>query len=138
VSTIAGDVGADDLAVLISLADDVEKVFGASKPDLPAFRAVLHVQGPLRPDGNFEPLWLATPEQAVGVLEVLVQGVRELRREYPISGIIHLFAAMPVGFAFLLGQSLNTLGPIQMYEVDETGAVGRYRPEVRLRPGDVT
>ena len=37
-------------------------------------------------------------------------------------------------FKYSLGQFLNALGPIVVYEHDDSDAIGRYRPEVRLPP----
>jgi SMODS-associated and fused to various effectors sensor domain len=45
---------------------------------------------------------------------------RDIRR-------IHLFIAGPAGFAVLLGQLLNGLGPIQTYEHLPDDSIGHYR-----------
>lgn len=132
-----GDLGADGLALLLSVTEDVDSAFGASKRDLPPFRAILRI-GPQRSPGeDFRPLWLATPGQAASLVAQTVEAIRAARRKYPSTRTLHLFAAIPAGVAFLLGQSLNTLGPVQTYEIEDVDNVGRYRPELLLRPEDV-
>jgi len=42
------------------------------------------------------------------------------------------FMAAPAWLAVLLGQLLNAVGPITVYEHIDADAVGSYRPEVRL------
>lgn len=133
----AGDPAAEDLAVLLSVAEDVEIAFGRSKPHLPAFRAILKISPPRSPEGRFQPLSIDTPAQAADLVAQTVEAIREARREVTAVRSLHLFAAIPVGVAFLLGQSLNTLGPVQAYEVTEPHSVGVYRPELLLRPEDV-
>lgn len=46
----------------------------------------------------------------------------------------HLFLACPVGLAVLIGQLVNALGPVVLYEHDDSDAIGTYRREVRLPP----
>jgi len=64
-----------------------------------------------------------------------VEGLRRARDEFQARGTVHLFLAVPVGLAFLIGQSLNTAGPVQTYEHLPSDAVGRYYPAVLLHPG---
>jgi len=47
-------------------------------------------------------------------------------------GTIHLFLAVPAGLAVMIGQTLNTFGPIQTYEHVGTDAVGVYKPAALL------
>jgi len=126
---------ADGLAVLFSLTEDVEPAFGRSKADLPAFRAILRIGPPPADDGKFKDFKIETPGQAMDIVEIAVDAIRAARREYPVS-TIHLFPSIPGGIAFLLGQRLNTLGPIQTYEIREPDSIGKYRPEVLLRAED--
>jgi hypothetical protein len=120
---------ADDVAVLLSIASNVEPAFGASRSDLPEFRAILHV----RHDGHF-PQDIAKPDEASDVAALVVEGLRRARDEYQARGTVHLFLAAPVGLAFLIGQSLNTAGPIQTYEHVPVNAVGTYLPAALLLP----
>lgn len=118
------------LAVLVSIAEDVEPAFGASRADLPPIRAAVRVR---IPGENFQHFQIISPGQAAALAERIIGEVRRARLEYPAESL-HLVAAIPVGLAVLLGQKLNTLGPIQTYEHWETDSVGRYRPELLLRP----
>jgi hypothetical protein len=118
------------LAVLVSIAEDVEPAFGASRADLPPIRAAVRVR---IPGENFQRFLIASPGQAAALAARIIGEVRRARRDYPAESL-HLFAAIPVGLAVLLGQQLNTLGPIQIYEHEETDGVGRYRPELLLPP----
>jgi hypothetical protein len=125
----AATTAADDVAVLVSIASNVEAAFAASRPHLPQFRATLHI----RRQETF-PQDLATPGQAVDVASLVVEGLRQARDEYQARGTVHLFLAIPVGLAFLIGQSLNTVGPVQTYEHIPTDAVGQYQPAAFLQP----
>lgn len=118
------------LAVLVSIAEDVEPAFGASRTDLPPIRAAVRVR---MPGENFQPFKIVSSGQAAAMAELIITEVRRARCAYPAESV-HLFAAIPLGLTVLLGQKLNTLGPIQTYEHQETDSVGRYRPELLLRP----
>lgn len=122
-------VSADDVAVLVSVASNVEPAFSASRPALPPFRATIHI----RADDAF-PHDLATPGEAADVAALVVESLRQVRDDFQARGTVHLFFAGPVGLAFLIGQSLNTAGPVQTYEHIPADAVGRYQPSVFLRP----
>ena len=68
-----------------------------------------------------------TPGQVADVARKTVAAARNMRTEYRITGRIHLFEAVPAGLAMLIGQLLNTLGPVQTYEHIPTDATGIYR-----------
>ena len=120
---------ADDIAVLLSIASNVEPAFAASRNALPQFRAILHIKR----DAPF-PHDIATPEEACDVAARVVEGLRLARDQYQARGTVHLFLAAPAGLAFLVGQSLNTAGPIQTYEHVPIDAVGVYQSAARLMP----
>src|SRR5439155_15099753 len=122
------DPNADGLAVLVSVLTDVSGAVGATT-GLPAMRAVVE----------------ATPADGRTRLKLTAGGARQLageiadavrvaRTDYIGVREIHLFMAVPAGLAMLLGQLLNAVGPITVYEHVDVQAVGYYRPEVRL-PG---
>lgn len=113
------------LAVLVGVANDVEPALGRSKGDLPAFRAVLH--GDLRPYGQ-----VIGPRQAADIAYRVVEAIKEARREYVGVDRIHVFASVPIGLAMMIGQLLNTCGPVQLYEHVDDDAIGRYVPSVLL------
>lgn len=127
---ISRDVNARDLAVLVSVAQNVEPGFAASCEDLPPFRAIVRVA---KPGGDRYDL--TTPSQASDVAQVVVAGIRRARIDYRPLGVIHLFMAVPVGLAMMIGQLLNTLGPIQTYEHLPVDAIGRYRAAALLHSG---
>jgi hypothetical protein len=124
-----GDVRGNDLAVLVSIASNVEPAFGASRPQLPAFRGMVVITKP----GNY-PHNIDRPGQAVDIVRVIGEGLRQARDSLQPRGAIHLFLAVPAGLAVMIGQTLNTFGPIQTYEHVGPDAVGLYRPAVVLEP----
>jgi hypothetical protein len=128
-SISSADPSGDDVAVLVSVASDVEPAFAASRKDFPRFRAVLQI----RPEGCF-PRDIENAGQAVSIACQVAQGLRQVREQYQARGTIHLFLAIPAGLAFLIGQSLNTMGPVQTYEHIPIDGVGRYRLAALLRP----
>lgn len=125
-------VDGEALALLVSLTADVEPAYSRSRTELPPVRGVVRVR-PL--GGKFRKFIVETPGEATDIVERTIEEVRRARELYRPSSI-HVFAAIPVGLAVLLGQRLNTLGPVQTYEHVEEDSVGRYRPEVLLRPED--
>lgn len=125
----SADVSADDIAVLVSVASDVNATFGASRASLPRFRAIISVEQ----DGVL-PHGIASPGQATAIAEAVSGAIRKARQEFQTRGTVHLFLAVPVGLAFMIGQSLNTLGGVQTYEHIPTDAVGTYRPAALLAP----
>lgn len=128
--TRAATTNADDIAVLVSVASNAEPAFGASRPDFPNFRATIHIS---RPEDSY-PQDVATPGEATDIVAVIVESLRAARDTYQARGVVHLFLAGPVGLAFLIGQSLNTAGPVQTYEHIPTDAVGRYQASAFIRP----
>lgn len=124
-----GSTSADDLALLVSVASNVEPAFAASRPQLPAFRGIVVVTKP----GNY-PHDIETPGKAVDIVREIAEGLRQARDSFQPRGTIHLFLAVPAGLAMMLGQTLNTFGPIQTYEHVGTDTVGIYHPAARLKP----
>lgn len=120
---------ADDLAVLVSVASNVEPAFAASRPNLPPFRGLLIVTK----DGTY-PHDISTPGQAADLVRVVVEGLRQARNNLQPRGTVHLFLAVPAGVAMMIGQMLNTFGPVQTYEHIGTDAVGVYEREALLQP----
>jgi hypothetical protein len=125
----AKDAGARDIAVLVSVADNVEPVFASHLKNLPPLRAVVHIAR----QGKF-PHLISSPAQATDVAYVVQDGIRTARRDYGNIGTVHLFMAVPAGLAFLIGQLLNTFGAIQTYEHLNVDGSGEYRPAALLRP----
>jgi len=127
--TTGEDPAAKDLAVLVSVAANVAFAFAASKRDLPHFRAITAIT-----KEGYPPHDILTPGQAVDVAYVVVEGIRRARDEYRPIDVIHLFMAVPVGLAMMIGQLLNTLGPVQTYEHIPTDATGCYQKAALVKP----
>ncbi|MGO8974334.1 MAG: SAVED domain-containing protein [Steroidobacteraceae bacterium] len=128
---VSYDASARDIAVLVSVTDEVEPLFASFKKNLPNLRALVHVAKP----GPY-PHRLAAPGEASDVAMVTHEGLRRARREYGDVGTIHLFQATPAGVAMLIGQLLNTFGLVQTYEHVTIDGSGVYRPAALLRPND--
>ena len=125
----AGSLGASDLAVLLSVADEVENAFKASRAGFPGFRAHLTI----RKEGA-TPHDLESAGQAADLAYLVQREIRKALHGYPEITCVHLFMAVPVGLAMMIGQLLNNVPSVQTYELvaDDGGKV--YRPAVRLRP----
>ena len=126
--TVDGKIEATDLAVLVSVNNDVSQAVAASSDETGPFRAYVHIK---RTDSSLGAV-LDTPGQAADVARKTIAAVRKMRTEYRITGRIHLFAAVPAGLAMLVGQLLNTIGPVQTYEHIPTDATGRYKAAALL------
>jgi hypothetical protein len=124
-----GSPGGDDLALLVSVASTVEPAFAASRPGLPVFRGLVVIT---RPGGY--PQDIETAGQATDLVGVIVEGLRQARDTLQPRGTVHLFLAVPAGLAMMIGQRLNTFGPVQTYEHVPIDAVGVYRPAALLEP----
>ena len=126
--TSAGNVNAADLAVMVSVNNDVGNAVTASLAALPPFRAWVHVR---RADSARSAM-LTSPGQALDVAKKTIAAARNARGEYEITGRVHLFTAAPAGLAMLIGRLSNTLGPTQTYEHIPSGATGHYQPAALL------
>lgn len=127
--TRPGATGADDLALLVSVASNVEPAFAATRPVLPPLRGLVVVKPP-----DAYPHDIATAGQARDVVDIIIRALREARDLLQPRGTLHLFLAAPAGLAMMIGQMLNTHGPVQTYEHMATDAVGAYCPSVLLTP----
>jgi hypothetical protein len=124
-----GSVSGNDLALLVSVASNVEPAFAASRSQLPAFRGMVVVTK----SGDY-PHDIETPGKAADIVRVIAEGLRRARDDLQPRGTIHLFLAVPAGLAVMIGQTLNTFGPIQTYEHVGTDTVGIYQPAALLEP----
>ncbi len=120
-----GDSRAVDLAVLVSVKEIAQQDFSDCKDSLPAFRAEVHIA---RKD--LRPYVIPSPGQATCIARQVAAAMREARRECGAIGRVHLFMAVPAGLAMMIGQLLNTFGPVQTYERFATGTP--YRPAALL------
>jgi len=128
--TTERDVAGKDLAVLVSVAEDVEPAFSqTAKHSLPPFRAITRIFHPT--EKRFD---ITTPGKAADIAATVVEAIRTAREIYRPLDTIHLFMAVPVGLAMLIGQGLNTFGEVQTYEHIPTDGVGCYRAAANLTP----
>ena len=127
--TTERDITAKDLAVLVSVTEDVEPAFSQTKDSLPSFRAITRIFS--RDQKRFD---ITSAGQASDIAAIVIEAMRSARQEYRPLGVVHLFMAVPVGLAMLIGQQLNTFGDIQTYEHISTDGVGVYRTAARLQP----
>ena len=124
VGTLSGDLESTDLAVMVSVNNDVTKAVASSEGETGPFRAYVHVNR----DDSGQGAVLETPGQALDIARKTVEAARRARNEYAIGGQVHLFMAVPAGLAMLIGQLLNTLGPVQTYEHIPSNPIGVYAP----------
>jgi hypothetical protein len=126
---VHGNPAGDDLVLLVSVASNVEPAFAATRPQLHQLRGLVVVTKP----GTY-PHDLETAGQARDVVRVIVEGLRRARDVLQPRGALHLFLAVPAGLAIMIGQMLNTFGPVQTYEHLPTDAVGVYEAVALLQP----
>ena len=126
VTDTLGQTDADDLAVMVSVNADVESAVAASREFIGPFRAYVHVRSPEYPG------FLNSAGDALDVAQRTINAARAARQQYQIRGRVHLFMAVPAGLAMLIGQLLNTLGPVQTYEHMPVDSIGRYEPAAEL------
>jgi hypothetical protein len=125
VTTRGSDPRGDGLAVVVSVSQDANGAYAASS--LPPMRAVIEVT----------PAADRTAKQLkAGAARKLAHEVADAVRRAKTSHIgvreIHLFLAGPVGLAMMIGQLLNAVGPMTVYEHIDDDSVGHYVPEVRI------
>ena len=126
VVTTPGMTSADNLAVMVSVNANVERAVAASRDATGPFRAYVHVVNPEQRK------LLSVPGEALDVAHLTTEAAREARDKFGVRGNLHLFMAVPAGLAMMIGQLLNTLGPVQTYEHVQVDATGRYEPAALL------
>ncbi len=118
------DPGAGACAVLVNVNDDVTGPFGASRLQLPSWRAVVNIAGPA----------LGTvlgAQEAASLAWLVAHVVREARAELGPVASVHLFMAAPARFAVMLGTLLATLPPVTTYEYDTVRSLYTRAAEIR-------
>ena len=113
-----------NLCVNINLVarDDASVATYADKSGL-AYRVLLNVTPPEYPH-------FISSGQAIGVARDLADRIKAIHGRYGTNSV-HLFAAVPLGLAILIGYNLNACGSIQCYEFDN--ASREYHPSCLLR-----
>ncbi len=128
---LGGAVGETDLAVLISLTNDVSSEFGKVRNTL-SLRQVIKVE--VKEGANNGPNICAA--RGLSIAKEIIRTMRNVRSDYQATGTVHLFMAVPVSFSFIFGQLLNTFGKVVTYEYDANREPA-YMQEVTLYPSNV-
>ena len=117
-------IGSQNLCVTINfVARDYASVAAyAAKSDL-QYRVVLDVVPPQYPH-------IISGGEAITVARDLADRIKELHGRYGTT-TVHLFAAIPLGLAVLIGHKLNACGTIHCYEFDN--AEREYHPSCVLQ-----
>ncbi len=128
------NVNGKDLAVLLSVNHDVTRDFIRSEPYLGVqFRAISEIFHRKLKEGITR--WeLDTPGEAAYIAHLVRQEIIRARNEFDGIRRTHLFMAVPVGLAMMIGQLMNTCGLIQTYEHYADDAEWPYKPAVLLNP----
>jgi len=103
------NVSGSDLAVLVSVTNEVDPAVGRSDSELPDFGGVLELSVG---DDVGSSLTSSEAAHAAGVFQ---QEIQRALNQLSATSTIHLFMAVPVGLAFLFGQQTNTFPPVQTY-----------------------
>jgi SMODS-associated and fused to various effectors sensor domain/CHAT domain len=119
-----------DIAVLVSVTNNVEPDFEACLSSLPPFRAVVRAW-----TRKFGIDVLANRGQAADAAAKVGEAIKAATNTYR-PGRIHLFMAVPAGLAMMIAQFLNTIVPVQTYDLDATDKGRQYRKAALLRPND--
>lgn len=135
VSTLRPDtLTGEELAVLVSVDNKVSPAFTRSKDYLGVeFRAISEVVNPgLAPDTTRHEI--NTPGEAADIAFIVRQAIISARNQHPEIKRTHLFMAVPVGLAMMIGQLMNTCGMIQTYEFNADNHECPYQAAVLLNP----
>ncbi len=124
------NASAVDMAIVVSINHDAEEALRESAGEVPTFRGYVRLRG--KGGGLAE---FRSPGESTDAAMSLIDAVKAARSEWRDIRAIHLFIAGPAGFAALVGQLLNGLGPIQTYEHLPEDAIGRYCRAALLHPG---
>lgn len=120
------DSSKTELAVFVSLTDDVRPEVGNTTSDLPDFNTEVEIKRTDYDQG-------ISSEQGIRIAKTFQKTVRnELNARSNIE-TIHLFQSSPVGLSFLLGQHTNTLPSIQTYALDDNHQPRKYEPAILIQ-----
>lgn len=104
-------LGSKNLLVKINLlsADDKSIIRYADKNAL-SYRAMLEFCPPIFPH-------IVSQTQALAIARDLIEKIKEMHARYE-TDTVHLFCAIPLGLALLIGYNMNACGTIKCYEFD--------------------
>jgi WD40 repeat protein len=135
VSTLSPDtLSGEDLAVLVSVDNNINSAFTRSRGHLAArFRAISEIINPGLAPGvtRYE---INTAGEAADIAWIVRQAIINARNKHPEIRRTHLFMAVPIGLAMMIGQLMNTCGMIQTYEFNADNHGCPYQPAVLLNP----
>ena len=120
------DIAGSELAVLVSVTNEVDAAVGRTKSTLPDFNGVLELS---LSDGIGSSL---NASEAAHAAHVFRQKVQTALNELSATSTIHLFMAVPAGLAFLFGQQSNTFPEIQTYLLETSDGARTYHPAASL------
>ena len=113
-----------NLLVKINLfAPDDASIAAYAKESGLSYRVLLDITPPVYP-------YFISGGQVIRMARELADRIKEIHARYA-TNTVHLFAAVPLGLAILIGYNLNACGSIQCYEFDN--ALRAYRPSCLLR-----
>jgi hypothetical protein len=120
-----------DVAVALSVTHDVlEDVKDFVGRELPQVRRIMAFGAEPRPS----PASVRDATHALALAQELAARLKGRTREER-GARLHIFAAAPNAFMFLLGQLAKAFGPCTMYEYDfDTSAPGAYQASVSFPP----
>lgn len=122
------NVSGTDLAVLVSVTNEVAPAVGRSDSVVPDFGGVLELS--LGDDIGS----LLSASEAAHAASVYRREVQRALNQLSATSTIHLFMAAPVGLAFFFGQKSNTFPPVQTYILPEGQRTYQQAAVVRDQP----
>jgi hypothetical protein len=130
VQTTPLDVASTELAVLVGIArsrDELRAEFSATQKYLRSFRAMVEIGGQ-----NGGACKIVSPGQACDVAERVAGAIADSVK-FVKPTVVHLFLSVPAGLAMLIGQLLNTISAVQLYE-HVPGSSPPYKAAIRIEP----
>ncbi len=111
IDEIPATLGSKNLLVSMNLmsADDKSVVRYVEKSNL-SYRAILTFSPPSFP-------WMIYEAQAAAIARDLSNKIKEMHARYD-TNTVHLFCAIPLGLALMIGYNINACGTIRCYEFD--------------------
>lgn len=122
ISTIPGRVNSKDLGIDVSISQDVQTGLNnfVSKYEV-SFRAVIRFV----PENGISQSAISSSSNAIALAKSISDNIRKANADYSTTDI-HIFAAIPLGLAYLIGTELNACGRIHLYEFNNS--TREYQP----------
>nr|CBX31254.1 hypothetical protein N47_E47660 [uncultured Desulfobacterium sp.] len=117
----SGDLGNQNIAVIISITQEVGNVTGRLSGVDIGFRAFLNCS----PTGGKIPYNIPHGQIAAAMAGEIRKAILDAKSKYDVTDI-HIFSAIPLGLAYLIGWRLNACGRIHLYDYDRSK--GTYSP----------